>query len=445
MFTKTISWDWFKSKKEEKENRFEEISSYNDQKDKDYVTIVQEEFEKESKKVVKKTIYSNGIGTVIFKDYDVFSKEIEFEKMQLVKDCISKEEVYSLFNPPKKMEVIENEEEEYKQAMLCFIEYKQEVLDLLGEDFNEKNGNFYYKTISLPIDSLILNSLIEAKKESKEDVFEGLINFFLWLALNPIESARKDALRFVKENDIPMTKNGILITFRKVVTVNETDTAFVNYISEQFFKKKRQKKSPKGYTIWQDIVSKENFCKKNVPDFENSYEILGNLNDLYFELQGKKDIYYTDAHTRKKKIVFGDIYREDEDKIDLDNTKDCSRGLHSGSISFGSFNSFGDTGAICLLNPSKIRSVPVSDANKLRSSELFMVCTSDFTNYEELVNSKELLDFSDVYAKETALELEEALKNKSFETFTCQEETVSLTILDLTTIKNNISKRIINF
>lgn len=426
MFTKTFSWGWLKSKKEEKSN-------YELQLEEKYITELEE-------KVVKNTIYSNGIGTVIFKDGDVFSKEIEFEKMQLVKDCTSKEDVYKIFNP-----LIIAEVDFEKEAQLNFLEYKQEVLDLLGVDFNEKNGNFYYKTISLPIDSLILNSLIEAKKENKEDVFEALINFFLWLALNPIESARKDALRFVKENNLPLTKNGLLVTFRKVVTVDDTDTDFTNYISEQFFKKKRQNKSPKGYTIWKSVESGELFCKKNVPNHKDSFEILGDLSNLYFELQNKKDVYYTDAHTRKKRIIFGDIYKEDENKINLDNTRDCGAGLHSGSITFGSFNSFGDTGAICLLNPSKIRSVPVSDANKLRSSELFMVCTSDFTNYEELVNSKELLDFSDVYAKETALELEETLKNKSFENFTCQEETVSLTILDLTTIKNNISKRIINF
>ena len=74
-----------------------------------------------------------------------------------------------------------------------------------------------------------------------------------------------------------------------------------------------------------------------------------------------------------------------------------------------------------------------------------MVSTSDFLDYEELVNSKELLDFSDVYSKETAMELEESLQNKSFEKFTCQENVVNLTLLDLTTIKNNIAKRIINF
>ena len=74
-----------------------------------------------------------------------------------------------------------------------------------------------------------------------------------------------------------------------------------------------------------------------------------------------------------------------------------------------------------------------------------MVSTSDFSDYEELVNSKELLDFSDVYSKETAMELEESLQNKSFEKFTCQENVVNLTLLDLTTIKNNIAKRIINF
>ena len=41
------------------------------------------------------------------------------------------------------------------------------------------------------------------------------------------------------------------------------------------------------------------------------------------------------------------------------------------------FDSFGDTGVIALVNPMFVRSVPVSDANKMRVSEMFLTKIAD--------------------------------------------------------------------
>ena len=76
------------------------------------------------------------------------------------------------------------------------------------------------------------------------------------------------------------------------------------------------------------------------------------------------------------------------------------------------FNGFGDTGVMCLVNPMFVRSVPTSECNKMRVSEMFIVGTMDLGDYESHVDSGDLNDYSDQYFKESVAELEEQLKEE---------------------------------
>lgn len=372
------------------------------------------------------------------------------------------EEIIALLTPPKEEKTEENNiEQEEKEIVSNFLDIFENA-----DDFEVVGNSVFFKSIrSVEIPSLIVARFVELieqisyfrgievdehsdfnqddkdKLTSLESEYQSLKAFTFWLLLNPIESARKDALDFIRKNQLPITSNGMLVTFRKVVSKGKTNKELVKFISESYFKVKKNKKSPKNYTVASRLGNYRLLLNNEVPKDDNPYWVNnGNLYELYHNLSQFEENIFTDSHTKSKTIKIGEVYKEDENKIDLDNTKDCSSGLHSGSLSFGSFNSFGDTGVICLVNPMKIRSVPVSDCSKMRSSELFPVAIVDFDDYKEFVETQEITELSEVYYNESIEFLQETLKNKQFDKFTCQDNLFEMNpkeILNVTEILKN--------
>lgn len=244
------------------------------------------------------------------------------------------EEIIALLTPPKVEEKgsdfdIEKEESEIVKPFLS-------IFDSV-DDFEVVGDKLFFRNIrSVEIPPLIVARFVELLEGIKHNViqpnFEGeqlkeelksLKAFTYWLLLNPIESARKDALNFIRKNQLPITSNGMLVTFRKVVSKVKTNKELVKFISESYFKVKKNKKSPKNYEIFDDnplICVSGN--KKH--DYNNH---VGNLYELYHNLSQFEENIFTDNHTKSKTIRIGEVYKEDEDVIDLDNTKNCSSGL----------------------------------------------------------------------------------------------------------------------
>ena len=65
---------------------------------------------------------------------------------------------------------------------------------------------------------------------------------------------------------------------------------------------------------------------------------------------------------------------------------------------------------IALVNPMYVRSVPNHECEKMRVSEMFIAAVAELNEYEELVEDGEILDYSNVYCKESLEELEQMLK-----------------------------------
>lgn len=402
-----------------------------------------------------KIIYnvSNQTVIVVTCDGDKFEgSNVQKEQVDKLRTS-SKEEIINILTPTVCTEIKEIEVKEQELVSKFLGVFNN------SEDFQVLNDQVYFKSVkNIAIPNIIVARFIEllqnieSNKNSVIDLFNyngtkvleeqynSLKMFTFWLLLNPIKAAREDALDFIKKNQIPITSNGMLVTFRKVVSKGAKNKELVKFISESFFKTKKNKKSPKNYEIYDDnsfvLVQKD---KKH--DF-NNYK--GNLADLYSNLTNLEENIFTDNHTRSKSIKIGEVYKEDEDKIDLDNTKDCSAGLHSGSLSFGSFNSFGDTGVICLVNPMKIRSVPINDCSKMRSSELFPIAIIDFEDYKNFVETNEVSKFSEIYCNESIEFLQEALKNKQFDKFTCQDNLFEMNPKEIINVIETLKKRVIS-
>jgi len=417
-------------------------------------TDLVEEIEKNKvEKIISKILYNTNTKNIdiILSNGNVLSGIVEKDIYEEITNCNDELMILDLISPTK---------EEIKGSDFD-LEVEKTITPLINilssnSNFEIENNKVYLKGIkSIAIPSSIVGEFIRLHSEinyykyqslystpvkTYKEEFNALLMFTFWLLLNPIESSRNDCLTFIKKNDIQLTSNGLLICYRNVVSKGSTNKELIKFISENYFKKKKQKKSTKNYSIYSrlgDLV----ICKNNkLPEENNPYwENIGNLHELYQNLHTLKENTYTDNHTRTKTIKIGSIYKEDEDKIDLDNTIECSSGLHIGGKQF-LFDSFGDTGVIALINPMFVRSVPVADAHKMRVSEMFI---SAIVDKEEFDNLNELIDFSQEYCSSTLEDLQIELSNKVFEKLSCQDNLPITSLKEIIDITKVLSARIV--
>jgi hypothetical protein len=119
---------------------------------------------------------------------------------------------------------------------------------------------------------------------------------------------------------------------------------------------------------------------------------------------------------------------------------------------FYDYSSFGDTDVVCIINPQHMFKSDTGHSGKIGVTQMFIAALREKDEDNKFVDmvDDDLIHFDELYHDETVTELEEAIGNKSFEILEVTDvnnvtEISPITILDLTTIKNNISKRIINF
>jgi hypothetical protein len=378
--------------------------------------------------------------------------------MNSIKECKEEHEIIALFIPKIEMKPDENEAKAQEKEQ----EQVKNELDIFrgNSDFVIKGEEVFLKNVeSFAIPPLVVASFIEVLEkldnlkfgEIEEGIelaeyFDSLRMFTLKLALNPIDSSRSDLIRFVRNNDIKLTLNGNLILYRKAVLVKK-ENKLVDFVSKEYFKKKKNKKSPKNYIIYKNgdefkCTKESNVATKEFQDENN--EVIGNLKELYLDLPNREDNLMTDGHTRTKEIRVGQVYREDEDKVDIDSRNTCSRGLHVCSKAY-SHGYVGDTPLLCIISPSKVRSIPIGEDAKMRVSEMFIASILDIDeegNYmDEDVN---IVDLDEQYHNLSIQELEDALKNKSFEVISSQDKISPVNMIDVAAIKEMLKDRVKN-
>lgn len=443
---KLFSWDWFVSSERK------ELLALQIKNAKLEGAILEKRLEPkyEVAKPYKKLIYKDGhLTAVLGKGVVISKKNVEAQVFQQVKDAYTEDIIRMLLSPEPEKAVVQSNL--YTEEEISFVESSKNILREF-KDFEFKGVDVYLKGVNLAIEPIVLASFIELSErklkvfddqteyELLQEQFEALKYFWMWAALNPIESSRNDLFAFVKKNDIAITKNGMLELYRRVVSVGAKDKELVQFVSEQYYKVKKNKKSPKSYFVTSAHGTKDfKLVHKDALDGD----IDGNLADLYISLNTMSENIYTDGHTGTKIIRVGHVYKEDEDKIDLNNNVSCSSGLHVGSKSFG-FDGFGDTGVVALVNPMKVRSVPNHESNKMRVSEMFIVGVVELDQYSEHVDKGDISDYSEVYFNSSLEELEQELKNKSFEKLSCQDNVPALAIADIINIKDALKNRVVN-
>ena len=461
-----FSFEWLSSKERQKQK--EEMALKQAEIDKEerrlnfhvekQAEILQEEFKREVLAAPMKPFKSCRLvgktAIVVLHDGTNLSKNSP-ELIGKVRQAQSEEEIIELFTIQEPSKIAEIEEPWEKEL----IRDNRKIL-VDNVDFIVNDGETFLKNIPLPIPAVVLASFIELCEKidhlefmesflNEGEVIEGLDElyekyealkaFWAWTALNPIDSSRRDLLKFVRKNNITITSNGLLVMYRRVVKKKEENHELIQFVSNQYNKIKKWKKSPKNYEVFDDggLVLQEVGTNNGT----NSWK--GNLEELYLDLPNMQGGTYTDGHTRKKDIRVGQVYKEDEEKIDLDSSRACSSGLHVGAESFG-FDGFGDVGVIALVNPMYVRSVPTIETNKMRVSEMFIAAIAELDEYKELVNSSGVIDYSNVYCSQNIAELEEMIKEKKMDKLVCQENFPAIAIPDIINIKDMLKGRVVN-
>lgn len=442
-----FSFSWLsseerKQKQAELELKKKELQLKEEELQKQKPEVLQEEFMEQVLSAPRKPFKSvRVIGKtcmVVLNDGTTLSKD-DPELLGYVRQAQSEEEIIALFCKTESA----GKDDEHEIGLIA------KNLDVLRghADFIVEGDRVKMKGVNLWIPPIVLASfieLVEAEEMEVADVtdivkkYEALKMFWYWVALNPIESSRNSLIDFIRKNDITITTNGLLLMYRRVVKKKNKDNhELVQFISNQYAKVKRWKKSPKNYWVYQD-TQKRLYCETT----HTSSLLVGNLEDLYLDLPNMQSDSYTDGHTRTKDIRVGQIYQEDEEKIDLDNDVSCGAGLHVGSKSFG-FSGFGDVGVIALVNPMYVRSVPNHECSKMRVSEMFIAAVAELDEYEELVEDSTILDYSKEYCSQSLEELTEMLEKKSVEKLACQGNFPAVSLLDVQAIKDMLRERII--
>lgn len=106
------------------------------------------------------------------------------------------------------------------------------------------------------------------------------------------------------------------------------------------------------------------------------------------------------------------------------------------------FSGFGDVGVLALVNPSKVRSVPINEGNKMRVSEMFIAATVDLDEYKESINDSYILDYSDKYFTISVEELKEKVTNKDFGSLACQDRLPALSMLNIEQVMNILRSKV---
>jgi hypothetical protein len=434
-------------------------------------------------------------GTCIPGDISLYDK---------IKQAKTEQEVLELFKVPD--EAIKSttpipETKEEKQL----IRDNWEVLRD-HEDFEIKNNEAYVKGISLPLPAVIAASFIEILEKieaidfgagnvetqglsSLEEQYQALRMFWLKLAVNPLENSRNQLLTFVKKNDVRITATGNLVLYRKIVKLGEENSDLVEFVSQQYTKIKKWKKSPKNYIVveetetikeevpntgqWEDnpeynqddadeaddndedydvpesiwvdggtttkVRTKQVLKLRHVDDVING-EDRGNLEKLYLDLPNMSGNTYTSYHNKGRYVIkVGEVYKEDASMLNTDAGLCAAGGLHAAAVDYD-YSGFGDTPVVVLVNPSKALTVPTHETGKLRTTEMFIVCVNDKPLGQHF---DDVMLYDEQYNQHTIEELENAIATKDFSSLNIEDKKTKVNEDDLSVIAAALRGRIV--
>lgn len=411
-------------------------------------------------KLIQKCIYNVGTRNidVVFTDGDVISGVVEQYTYEQIRNASSKEDILNLLIPKNSKGSdydIDKEEEDIKTQIAPIVSILSEIDDfeVVGEDVFLKG----VKSIAIPssIVAEFIRIVSEMDKNREKDYgleyiskdadlgeeYNSLLMFTYKLLLNSLNSSRGDCLNYVKKYDIKLTNTGNMIMYRRIVSVDDSNKDLIEFVSKQYLKVKSWKKSPKNYEVFDDnglvIIQAE---KKH-----NYNNHKGNLAELYNNLSELQENRYTDDYTRSYDIRIGEVYKIREEDIDVNKHGSCGGALHVADGKVFNYKSFGDTPVAVLVDPRHVYKMDSGCNGKIGVKQMFIMSVTEQDENGDYVdiNSQAVVNFDELYHNQSIDELQEALKNKSFEPISVSTEVTELSIKEVANVTDILRNRIV--
>ena len=270
------------------------------------------------------------IGTKMFQK--TFPSSEEREKVYQIllntdeSDPVELDKVKAIFAPElsaaeKQMKIEFEAKKEESKKMLDILDFMKEVKEKGHSIFEVVENTIRVKGINISMPELLVRELMEASEERTQ----ALLNFWKLCALNPDPRARFDLFKFLKNHKLTITPSGHFVAYRTVNVKEEGDSELERFVTQEWLKVKRWKKSPKAYQVYksdQGYISKCNGYKDNLV-----VDYVGNLAEMYENIGTLSGNVYTDAHTNSMTIKMGEPVSMPREKVDPDNNNSCSYGL----------------------------------------------------------------------------------------------------------------------
>lgn len=245
--------------------------------------------------------------------------------------------------------------------------------------FHIDGDKFYLKPfINAEMPRVLVQEFANLIRLNKD--IQPLLNFWKLALLNENKEARRGLYKFIKNQDLFVTKNGYFVVFRRIVDLNENkfgvSTSDAEHIKNLAIRRKR------GFNTTNVIrLSDGSYNISHIKNKPKAGEIIGTVQEVLDYTLNKT---FTDAHTRTMSIKIGQAVRIPRHLCDKNPNIECSFGLHVASSKYVYENNFGNVIVACLVNPQHVVSVPYKDAHKMRVCEYLPIFTLD---------ESELLDF----------------------------------------------------
>lgn len=302
------------------------------------------------------------------------------------------------------------------------IEKLDDIFSAYPDLFEHKNEAYYRKGIEVSLPETIINAYLDPKSD-----FKSIDNFWLWLCLNPNEESRQDLITFIKHHGMHITKEGLVLGYRRVISKQNSNKAYIDFISNEYLKvKTKWKKNPSDFFVYQ-IEYTENDTQFVVSHSSKNFEgkLIGNLKELYLNLDSE-EIQFTDAHTRSYDYKIGIENRMDRSQGNQSNLVSCSTGFHVASKHYN-YSGFGDTPVLVVFNPMDVLASPKGEVGKLRVCAFTILATLKQDEDGKLLENEDV-DYSDLLSEVSHSHLEKL------------DSLLNSTTLYESTINNKINK-----
>lgn len=227
----------------------------------------------------------------------------------------------------KQMELEFKAKKEESKKMEDILDFMKEVKTNGHDIFEVIDNSIYVKGIRISTPELLIREIIKADEESNDDRVQALLNFWSLCALNPDPRARYDLFKFLNNHNLNLTSSGNFVAYRTVNVYQAGDAELEKFVTQQWLKVKKQKKSPKNYDVYQ--LGDNSYRISTTGEFygiTGTIKFIGELDELNKNIGTTSGNVYTDNHTGTCRIKIGEPVVMDREKVDPDPTNSCSHG-----------------------------------------------------------------------------------------------------------------------